>query len=216
MKALLVIADGLGWADVAESNAVSPETMPFLFGLVRQHGVARLDASGLAVGLGETQAGNSEAGHLTIGAGRCVPSLLTTIGDAYEDGRFAQSAVWEELEGAPCLHLVGLLSDAGVHGYWPNLVRAADLARQHGIEQVFVHALLDGAPRSAIQRLDLKADGEAETVGAGRDQPCAVRAIEGVEHVREFSMDAFGHSGQSFSMPAATRPGLPASGGAKA
>ena len=149
MKALLVIADGLGWAEVAESNAVSPETMPFLFELAGRYGVARLEASGAPVGLGDGQAGNSEAGHLTIGAGRRVPSLLETIGDAYRDGRFEQSRVWQELAGAPCLHLVGLLSDAGVHGYWPNLVRSADLARRHGVERVFVHALLDGVDSQA-------------------------------------------------------------------
>ncbi len=149
MKALLVIADGLGWADVAESNAVSPETMPFLFELARRHGVARLEASGTPVGLGDGQAGNSEAGHLTIGAGRRVPSLLETIGEAYQDGRFEQSPVWQDLAGASCLHLVGLLSDAGVHGYWPNLVRSADLAHRHGVERVFVHALLDGVDSQA-------------------------------------------------------------------
>jgi 2,3-bisphosphoglycerate-independent phosphoglycerate mutase len=149
MKALLVIADGLGWTDVAESNAVSPETMPFLFALAKKHGVARLEASGTPVGLGDGQAGNSEAGHLTIGAGRRVPSLLENIGKAYEDGHFERSAVWTALERAPRLHLVGLLSDAGVHGYWPNLVRAADLARRHGVQQVYVHALLDGVDSQA-------------------------------------------------------------------
>ncbi|MEE2664053.1 MAG: hypothetical protein VX681_08045 [Myxococcota bacterium] len=149
MKALLLIADGLGWSDVADSNAVSPETMPFLFALARKHGVARLEASGTPVGLGDGQAGNSEAGHLTIGAGRRVPSLLETIGLAYADGRFEQSPVWRQLAGASCLHLVGLLSDAGVHGYWPNLIRAADVARRHGVEQVFVHALLDGVDSQA-------------------------------------------------------------------
>ena len=155
MKALLLIADGLGWSDVAESNAVSPETMPFLFALVRKHGVARLEASGTPVGLGDGQAGNSEAGHLTIGAGRRVPSLLEEIGLAYADGRFEQSPVWRQVAGASCLHLVGLLSDAGVHGYWPNLVRAADLARRHGVEQVFVHALLDGVDSQAGTAPDL-------------------------------------------------------------
>ena len=118
MKALLIIADGLGWSDADAGNAVDAETMPFLFGLAERHGVATLDASGVPVGLGDGQAGNSEAGHLTIGAGRRVPSLLEAIGEAYDDGSFEASEVWGELAGAPVLHLVGLLSDAGVHGFW--------------------------------------------------------------------------------------------------
>jgi 2,3-bisphosphoglycerate-independent phosphoglycerate mutase len=149
MKALLVIADGLGLSDAAGSGAVSSETMPFLFELASKHGVARLEASGTPVGLGDGQAGNSEAGHLTIGAGRRVPSLLESIGEAYQDGSFEQCPVWQELAGEPRLHLVGLVSDAGVHGYWPNLVRAADLARRHGVQQVLVHAVLDGVDAQA-------------------------------------------------------------------
>ena len=149
MKALLVIADGLGMPDAPEKSAVSAETMPFLFGLAREHGIAQLEASGPPVGLGAGQAGNSEAGHLTIGAGRRVASLLESIGESYGDGTFEQSAVWQQLAGEPVLHLVGLVSDAGVHGFWPNLVRSADLARRHGVEQVCVHAILDGVDSQA-------------------------------------------------------------------
>ena len=114
--------------------------------LAREYGVARLEASGKPVGLGDGQAGNSEAGHLTIGAGCRVPSLLESIGDAYEDGSFEQSPVWQDLAGTPCLHVVGLLSDAGVHGYWPNLVRCAELARRQGRPRNGAPATFDAYP----------------------------------------------------------------------
>ena len=144
MKAVLVVIDGLGWSEATSGNAVTASTMPFLFGLAAKHGVAELEASGESVGLQEGQTGNSEAGHLTIGAGRRVASLLESIGEAYADGSFRDNPVWQELAGTKCLHVVGLLSDAGVHGYWPNLVRAAELARSQNVSSVYVHAILDG------------------------------------------------------------------------
>ena len=144
MKALLVIVDGLGCAPDERGNAITPDTMPRLFGWMREHGHAVLEASGRPVGLGAGQTGNSEAGHLVIGAGRRVPSLLEAIGEAYEDGTYQAHPLWQELGRASVLHVVGLLSDAGVHGFWPNLVRAATLAGRHGIPRIHVHALLDG------------------------------------------------------------------------
>jgi 2,3-bisphosphoglycerate-independent phosphoglycerate mutase len=144
VKALLVIADGLGCGPEERGNAITRKTMPRLFGWMREHGHAVLAASGEPVGLGKGQSGNSEAGHLTIGAGRRVPSLLESMGQAYDDGSYEANPLWRELAEHPVLHIIGLLSDSGVHGFWPNLVRAATLAGRHGIGRIHIHALLDG------------------------------------------------------------------------
>jgi 2,3-bisphosphoglycerate-independent phosphoglycerate mutase len=158
MRAVLVIIDGAGLANPAEpGNAVTEETLPTLFRAMKAHGYATLEASGPAVGLDPTQVGNSEIGHLTIGAGFVVPSMLARIEEAYRNGTWATHSLWSKLAAASRLHVVGLLSDAGTHGHWANLARAAQLARTQGAREVIVHPVLDGVDsevRSAPTLLD--------------------------------------------------------------
>jgi 2,3-bisphosphoglycerate-independent phosphoglycerate mutase len=150
MKALLLILDGAGLAAPGPGNAVTPETMPTLFGAMAEHGSAALAASGRPVGLDDGQVGNSEIGHLTIGAGYVIPSTLTRVDLAYRDGAWAESPVWAPLTRRPRLHIVGLLSDAGVHGHWRSMVQAAALAhRRRGIADIVVHPILDGVDSQA-------------------------------------------------------------------
>jgi 2,3-bisphosphoglycerate-independent phosphoglycerate mutase len=144
MKALLLILDGAGLAPPHPGNAVTEETMPTLFRAMAEHGHATLGASGPPVGLDDGQVGNSEVGHLTIGAGHVIPSTLSRIDQAHADGTWARSALWDRLGETPRLHVVGLLSDAGVHGHLRSLARAALLASRHGIAEVIVHPVLDG------------------------------------------------------------------------
>lgn len=149
MKALLLILDGAGLAEPHPGNAVTPETMPTLFRAMAQHGHAVLGASGPSVGLDDGQVGNSEIGHLTIGAGCVLPSTLSRIDDAFRDGSWAGSDVWAGLSGQPRVHVVGLLSDAGVHGHLRSLVQTAALASRHGVPEVVVHPVLDGVDSQA-------------------------------------------------------------------
>lgn len=144
-KVALLILDGLGLAaEDAPGNAVTPRSMPFLHSLMKRFGHAALEASGPAVGLDEGQPGNSEVGHLTIGAGRIVGSALNRIETAYANGEWAASKLWPSVTAAPRVHVAGLLSDAGVHAHWRSLARAAELASAAGAAEVVVHVFLDG------------------------------------------------------------------------
>ncbi len=164
MQTILVIVDGAGLANAAEpGNAVTQETLPTLFGAMETHGFATLEASGPAVGLDPTQTGNSEVGHLTIGAGFVVPSMLARIETAFSDGSWAESALWKELAPLPRLHVVGLLSDAGTHGHWTSLVRAAQLARAAGVAEVILHPVLDGVDSQACSAPALLGELDAAT-----------------------------------------------------
>jgi 2,3-bisphosphoglycerate-independent phosphoglycerate mutase len=149
MKALLLILDGAGLADPGPGNAVTRETMPTLFGAMTEHGFAVLEASGPPVGLDAGQVSNSEIGHLTIGAGCVVPSMLSRINLAYTDGTWLKNSSWDRLQHCPRLHVVGLLSDAGVHGHWQSLIQTAALAQQRGVEDILVHPVLDGVDSQA-------------------------------------------------------------------
>ncbi|MBP2316497.1 hypothetical protein [Azospirillum soli] len=149
MKALLLILDGMGLAEPHPGNAVTPETMPTLFRAMAEHGHAVLGASGPSVGLDAGQVGNSEIGHLTIGAGCVMPSTLSRIDAAFHDGTWAGSDVWAGLSGQPRVHVVGLLSDAGVHGHLRSLIQTASLAARHGIPEIVVHPVLDGVDSQA-------------------------------------------------------------------
>lgn len=148
-RSVLLILDGMGLADTEQGSAVTPETMPFFFDLARHWGCARLEASGPPVGLDTGQAGNSETGHLNIGAGRRVPGILGRIQEAYADGEWVRAPAWDALAGNPRLHIAALLSDAGVHAHWQTAVQAAELAARHGIGRIFVHLFLDGVDSSA-------------------------------------------------------------------
>jgi 2,3-bisphosphoglycerate-independent phosphoglycerate mutase len=159
MKAALIIVDGAGVADHSSAgNAVTPQTLPFWHQMMELYGSATLEASGSAIGLDDGQAGNSEIGHLTIGAGRCIPTMQRRIEEAYKSGEFQKNPLWSCLAKKRKLHVLGLLSAAGTHGDWRNLARCAVLAVQAGVEEVIVHPVLDGVDSPAGSARDLLAE----------------------------------------------------------
>lgn len=148
---LLLILDGWGLAPAsADKSADAPEMAPTpnLDRLFREAPNSRLQASGRAVGLPDGYMGNSEVGHLNIGAGRIVYQDMTRIDVAIEDGSFVKNPVFADLfarikNGGKCLHLVGLVSDGGVHSHISHLVALCRLASGAGIP-VRIHCILDG------------------------------------------------------------------------
>lgn len=153
---VLVVIDGFGIAPAGAGNAVTLARTPNLDALAREGSATRLHASGLLVGLPEGQQGNSEVGHLNLGAGRRVPQMLVRIDEAVADGSFGRiPAVGQAMDAgrASALHLVGLVGDGGVHASQRHLVALLDLARRAGVDHVYVHALTDGRdtrPDSAL------------------------------------------------------------------
>lgn len=143
-KLLLLILDGLGLNPQQYGNAVTPQSMPVFFNMMQQQSLAILAASGEAVGLAADQAGNSEIGHATIGAGRTLLSKLAEIEHAYQNGCWADHAFWRQLRQEPRVHIVGTLSDAGVHAHLQAMLQTIELAVAHQIKTISVHLILDG------------------------------------------------------------------------
>ena len=148
-KALLLILDGMGLNQDRAVSATTSSHMPFVHSLMQSSGYATLHASGAPVGLDAGKAGNSEVGHLTIGAGRVLPSTLGRIREAYRDGSWENHRAWENCDRSRPLHVAGLLSDAGVHAQWETLMMAADIGARKGFPAVYIHALLDGTDSQA-------------------------------------------------------------------
>ena len=154
---LLIILDGWGINPQDKGNAVRMAATPFLDSLLRAYPVTRLQCSGEAVGLPRGIMGNSEVGHLNIGAGRIVFQDLLRIDNAIADESFFRNealnhAVHVVRENGTDLHLIGLVSDGGVHSQIHHLFALLDFARTNQVSRTFVHALLDGRdtpPRSA-------------------------------------------------------------------
>ena len=174
----LIVMDGYGLDKPGSTNAVSLAKTPNLDKLFATYPTATLQTSGLAVGLPEGQMGNSEVGHLNLGAGRVAYQSLTRIHAALKDGSFYSNeaflnAIEHVKHNNQKLHIFGLLSDGGVHSHTSHIIGLIDLAKQHGIaDRTYVHAFLDGrdvAPQSAIEFLKrvIQADGKIATV-AGR------------------------------------------------
>jgi 2,3-bisphosphoglycerate-independent phosphoglycerate mutase len=155
---LLMILDGYGLRDSEEANAIAAAKKPNLDKLFSSYPHSKLDASGLSVGLPEGQMGNSEVGHLNIGAGRIVYQDLTRITKSIRDGDFYRNrvlldAIRNAKTNGTSLHLIGLLSDGGVHSHNTHLYALLELAKREGIKKVYVHAFLDGRdvpPKSAL------------------------------------------------------------------
>ncbi len=147
----MIIMDGWGEGEHNHANAIYSAKTPFIKSLYNNPDVAycQLNASGLAVGLPEGQMGNSEVGHLNFGAGRIVYQDLVRISKAVEDGSIGQNKVLCDAykyakENNKAVHFIGLISDGGVHSLQTHLYKLCDIARDHGLEKVFIHAITDG------------------------------------------------------------------------
>jgi 2,3-bisphosphoglycerate-independent phosphoglycerate mutase len=154
-KAILVILDGFGLRDETEGNAIKAARAPTIGRFSAHLSRTYLETSGLAVGLPEGQMGNSEVGHMNIGAGRVIYQMLTRIDKAIADGSFfANPVLVEAARGAKAsggnLHLLGLVSDGGVHSSQAHLHALIGLAKREGLtgERVVVHAFTDGRDTS--------------------------------------------------------------------
>ncbi len=175
LPALLVVMDGLAFGEPGEGNAVEAADTPVLDGLRQRFPNTTLAASGLAVGLPEGQMGNSEVGHLNIGAGRVVYQELTRIDLAIEDGSLFDNAVLAEAIDAAvasgrAVHFMGLVSDGGVHSHQRHLYALVRMAAQRGAADVRVHCFLDGRdtpPESGAGYVEAL-ERELAAIGTGR------------------------------------------------
>lgn len=155
-KTVLVIMDGFGIAPKTEGNAISTAATPNLDRIFAENAYTQLSASGMDVGLPDGQMGNSEVGHTNIGAGRVVFQDLPRITKAISDGNFFENPAYvkamdDAKKNNKALHIMGLLSDGGVHSHINHIFAILDMAHRCGLERVFVHCFLDGRdvpPRS--------------------------------------------------------------------
>jgi len=167
----LIILDGWGYSESADSNAIMAANTPTWDMLWQTYPHTLISASGTDVGLPDQQMGNSEVGHLNLGSGRVVYQDFSRISKAIEDGEFQQNevicaAIDKAADNHKALHIMGLLSDGGVHCHIDHIKAVMQLAKEKGVEEIYLHAFLDGRdtpPRSAQQYID-----QIEQLGAGR------------------------------------------------
>ena len=171
---VLMILDGYGLNENAKGNAAVQANTPVLDGLKRDYPFVKGYASGMAVGLPEGQMGNSEVGHLNMGAGRIVYQELTRITKEIQDGDFFENeallaAVNNCKENNSALHMYGLVSDGGVHSHNTHIYGILELAKRHGLEKVYVHCFLDGRDTPPASGKDYVAElvEKAKEIGAG-------------------------------------------------
>ena len=148
-RAVLIIMDGFGIAPPTAGNAIAQAKTPSLDALFAKYPNSQLQASGLDVGLPAGQMGNSEVGHTNIGAGRVVFQILPKISKEIAEGRFFENPVYlkaihDAVENGKALHVLGLLSDGGVHSHLTHIFAMLDMAKREGVDRVYVHCFLDG------------------------------------------------------------------------
>lgn len=172
---VLMILDGYGLNDKTEGNAVAMANTPVMDSLMKEYPYVHGNASGLAVGLPEGQMGNSEVGHMNMGAGRIVYQELTRITKEIQDGDFFKNeALLKAIENCKknnsALHLMGLLSDGGVHSHITHLYGLLELAKQQGLEKVYVHCFLDGrdTPPASGKSYAEQLNEEMKKIGVGK------------------------------------------------
>ena len=146
---LLLILDGWGYSQQIESNAIANAKTPNWNHLIETYPNTLIGTSGKSVGLPDGQMGNSEVGHLTIGAGRVVEQDFTRISNDIENGSFFNNhALCNAMELAKAndkaVHILGLLSDGGVHSHQDQIYASLELAKKKGCEKVFIHVFTDG------------------------------------------------------------------------
>ena len=171
---VLMILDGYGLNSKQEGNAVAEAKTPVLDKLMKEYPFVRGNASGMAVGLPEGQMGNSEVGHLNMGAGRIVYQELTRITKEIHDGTFFENkalldAIKNCKDNNSALHLYGLLSDGGVHSHNTHLYGLLELAKRNGLEKVYVHCFLDGrdTPPSSGKEFAVQLEEQMKKIGVG-------------------------------------------------
>lgn len=158
---VLIILDGWGYREQQDGNAIAVARTPVMDSLWQAYPRTLIQASGKAVGLPNGQMGNSEVGHINIGAGRIVPQELVRISDAVEDGSILSNKALlkvcqDVIDRQSKLHLVGLCSDGGVHSHIDHLIGLLTLAKTQGISEVCIHAITDGRdtqPKAGVQML---------------------------------------------------------------
>ena len=172
---LLLILDGFGYSPKAKHNAIVNADTPTWDRVWLQQPKTLIHTSGMAVGLPEGQMGNSEVGHMTLGAGRVVYQNFTRINKSIADGDFFTNGVYSQaidqaVQADKAVHILGLVSPGGVHSHEDHIFAAAELAAKRGAKKLYVHAFLDGRdvpPRSAqpsLEKLQLK----LEQIGCGQ------------------------------------------------
>ncbi|MFW6414992.1 MAG: 2,3-bisphosphoglycerate-independent phosphoglycerate mutase [Thermodesulfobacteriota bacterium] len=184
---LLLILDGWGYSEQSEGNAVSHAKTPNLDNLLKQYPSSLLECAGESVGLPEGQMGNSEVGHLNIGAGRIVYQEIVRIDKSIQEGDFFENSTLLQLTDSvkrnqSRLHLMGLVSEGGVHSHQNHIYALLEFAKRQGVEDVLVHAILDGRdtpPRSGLGYVK-KLQGFMDNLGIGR-----IASVSG----RYYSMD---------------------------
>ena len=171
----LIIMDGFGLEGPSAGNAVVNAPTPNLDRIFRDFPGCRLSASGLDVGLPEGQMGNSEVGHTNMGAGRVVFQDLTHISRDIESGEFFKNPAYLEAmsncrEWGSALHLMGLLSDGGVHSHITHLFALLKMAKEQGLEKVYIHCFLDGrdVPPSSGKSYVEQLQAEIQKLGVGQ------------------------------------------------
>jgi 2,3-bisphosphoglycerate-independent phosphoglycerate mutase len=172
---VLMILDGYGLSDEKAHNAVAEAKTPVMTELEKDYPFVKGYASGMAVGLPDGQMGNSEVGHMNMGAGRIVYQELTRITKEINDGDFFKNpelldAIHNCITNKSDLHLYGLLSDGGVHSHITHLYALLQMAKQEGLDRVYVHCFLDGRdtpPKSAVDYIQQLED-KMKELGVGR------------------------------------------------
>ena len=172
---LLVILDGFGHRAATEDNAIAAAKTPHLDRLLSQAPNTLVSGSGLDVGLPQGQMGNSEVGHMSLGAGRIVYQSITRIDKAIASGDFENNpaflmAIDRAVSAENAVHVIGLLSPGGVHSHEEHLFAALRLAAERGAKKLYLHAFLDGRdtpPQSAAPSLE-RAEAVLEALGVGR------------------------------------------------
>ena len=172
---VLMILDGYGLNENCTANAVCEAKTPVMDRLMSQYPFVKGNASGLAVGLPDGQMGNSEVGHLNMGAGRIVYQELTRITKSIADGDFFTvpeflTAVENCRKKGTALHLFGLVSDGGVHSHNTHIYGLLELAKRNGLDKVFVHCFLDGRDTPPASGKDYVAEMEEKMkeIGVGK------------------------------------------------
>ena len=171
----LIIMDGFAAGTPGTGNAVQAAQTPCIDRLFQEYAHTQLNASGLNVGLPDGQMGNSEVGHTNIGAGRVVFQDLPRITKSIADGDFFQNPAYNHamdtcLEKGSALHLMGLLSDGGVHSHLTHLFALLQMAKEKGLERVYIHAFLDGRDVSPTSGADFVAQTveKCREIGVGK------------------------------------------------